>query len=103
VPYARNRAFTGREAILSALDAALKAHHATALTQAIAGLGGIGKTQTAVEYCYRHSDDYHAILWARADSEESLHTSYAEMATCWACPSDPPRTAMSSARRSRGG
>src|SRR4051794_36846677 len=68
VPYARNRAFTGREAILSALDEALKAHRATALTQAIAGLGGIGKTQTAVEYCYRHRDDYRAVLWARADS-----------------------------------
>ncbi len=72
MPSPRNRAFTGREAILAALEAGLKAHRATALTQAIAGLGGIGKTQTAVEYCYRHRDDYRAVLWARADSATNV-------------------------------
>ena len=35
--------------------------------QAIAGLGGVGKTQTAVEYAYRHRDQYRAVLWVRAD------------------------------------
>jgi tetratricopeptide (TPR) repeat protein len=43
-----------------------------ALTQAIRGLGGIGKTQIAVEYAYRYREDYHAILWVRADSREVL-------------------------------
>ena len=38
-----------------------------ALLQAIAGLGGVGKTQTAVEYAYRHRDQYRAVLWVRAD------------------------------------
>ena len=38
-----------------------------ALSQAIAGLGGVGKTQTAVEYAYRHRDQYRAVLWVRAD------------------------------------
>jgi len=41
--------------------------------QALTGLGGIGKTQTAVEYAYRYYSDYpEAILWARADSREGL-------------------------------
>lgn len=50
VPYPRNPFFTGREAILSQLSEAL-APDRTPLTQmaAISGLGGIGKTQTAVE------------------------------------------------------
>jgi tetratricopeptide (TPR) repeat protein len=86
VPYARNRAFTGRATILSALEAAMKAHRATAPTQAITGLGGIGKTQTAVEYCYRHRNDYRAVLWARADSAESLHASFGEIATLLGLP-----------------
>jgi hypothetical protein len=45
--------FTGREEVLSQLHDALSSGKA-ALTQpqAISGLGGIGKTQTAVEYAY---------------------------------------------------
>src|SRR5258706_4938482 len=60
VPYARNPHFTGRDELLShleqqfarrAADQPTTIHHA-ALTQsqAIKGLGGIGKTQTAIEY-----------------------------------------------------
>ncbi len=50
VPSARNPYFTGRESILHDLHEALSKDSATALTQgyAIFGLGGIGKTQTAV-------------------------------------------------------
>ena len=33
----------------------------------MAGLGGVGKTQTAVEYAYRHRAQYRAVLWVRAD------------------------------------
>ena len=56
VPYRRNPYFTGREDILTRLAAALRTDNTAALTQpqAISGLGGIGKTQTAVEYAYRY-------------------------------------------------
>ena len=67
VPYPRNPAFTGREAILAQLEAALASGRTAAPVQAIAGLGGVGKTQTAVEYAYRHRDEYRAVLWVRAD------------------------------------
>ena len=67
VPYPRNPNFTGRESILAQLEAALASGTPVALTQAIAGLGGVGKTQTAVEYAYRHRDQYRAVLWVRAD------------------------------------
>src|SRR5205823_4008778 len=70
VPYRRNMFFTGREDILERLHSTFRAHQATALTQpqAINGLGGIGKTQTAIEYIYRYHTDYQAILWVQADS-----------------------------------
>jgi TIR domain-containing protein len=45
IPYARNPLFTGRENILKQLNDTLK----TSKTAALSGLGGIGKTQTAVE------------------------------------------------------
>jgi tetratricopeptide (TPR) repeat protein len=48
--------------------------------QAISGLGGIGKTHTAVEYAYRFCLDYEAVLWLQADSWEILASSCMQLA-----------------------
>jgi tetratricopeptide (TPR) repeat protein len=81
VPYARNPYFTGRDTILHDLHEALNKDSATALTQgyAISGLGGIGKTQTSVEYSYRYRSEYHYIFWVRADSEVALQAGFVEI------------------------
>ena len=52
VPYPRNPFFTGREELLARLRRQLQTGQATAISQpqAISGLGGIGKTQLAVDY-----------------------------------------------------
>jgi hypothetical protein len=83
IPYPRNPFFTGREELLSRLRTELLKDQATALSQpqAMSGLGGIGKTQLALEYAYRHQQDYQAILWAQADTRENLTSSYLVMAT----------------------
>jgi len=62
--------FTGREEVLDALYQRLTTGRPTALTQAIRGLGGIGKTQTVAEYAYRHRDQYDTVLWLRATTEQ---------------------------------
>ena len=49
-------------------------------TQGLNGLGGIGKTQTAVEYAYRHRQDYEVVLWAGANTRETLVADYAAIA-----------------------
>src|SRR5262249_27943440 len=64
VPYRRNDFFTGREKVLTALRQALDKRG----TAALAGLGGVGKTQTAVEYAYQYRDSYGAVFWAEAES-----------------------------------
>src|SRR5260370_15386875 len=77
-----NPYFTGREEILARLHARLTAGKQVALvqTQAVSGLGGIGKTQVAIEYAYRFREEYHDILWVAADSREILITSYLTLA-----------------------
>ncbi len=82
IPYPRNPVFTGREHLLAQLAEALKPGEAVVLAQpqAISGLGGIGKTQIAVEYAYQHRQDYQAVLWTLADTRESLISGYVEMA-----------------------
>jgi predicted ATP-dependent serine protease len=74
MPFSRNPFFTGRDEVLSHLHTALAATSKAALTplQAISGLGGIGKTQTAIEYAYRYRDDYQHVLWVRAETHETL-------------------------------
>src|SRR5205807_10067548 len=42
--------------------------------------GGIGKTQTALEYCYRYQSEYHAVFWTRAETKEDLQTGFVEIA-----------------------
>ena len=74
VAYRRNPFFTGRERLLKQLHERFVTGRAAALTQgqAINGLGGIGKTQVAVEYAYRHQQDYRFILWVNAAAHETL-------------------------------
>src|SRR6266568_1087976 len=78
VPYPRNSFFIGREELLARLRRQLQTGQATALSQpqAITGLGGIGKTQLAVEYAYRFHQDYQVVLWVRAESLEALTSSF---------------------------
>src|SRR5579883_2813991 len=86
VPFPRNPFFTGREAELHALHTQLAGG-----STAISGLGGVGKTQLAVEYAYRHRQEYQAVLWVRADSVEALTASYSELARLLALPEQDAR------------
>lgn len=77
VPFRRNPYFSGRKQFLTQLHYQLTQNTTTAITQAqaISGLGGIGKTQTAVEYAYRYHYDqslYQHVFWIRADTVENM-------------------------------
>ncbi len=80
VPYQRNRFFTGRELFFETIRNRLVSSTVGPHALAINGLGGIGKTQLAVEYAYRYRTSYTAVLWLRADSQESLIDSYVHLA-----------------------
>ena len=76
IPLTPNPFFTGRDQVLDDLRRELTAERKAALS----GMGGIGKTQTAVEYANRHRKEYKAILWANVDSEDSLKTDFGALA-----------------------
>lgn len=80
IPYRRNPNFTGREKLLAELHKSLSSGTPAALTQAIAGLGGVGKTQLALEYAYRHRDDYQVSWWVRSEQPAQLAGDYAALA-----------------------
>lgn len=82
IPYPRNHYFTGREELLLRLHDLLVGEQQPVLSQALvlSGMGGMGKTQVAIEYAYRHVRDYTAILWVNAETAENLLASFARMA-----------------------
>src|SRR5260370_41944518 len=79
VPLERNPLFTGRDDLLDRLHHLL--HSGEARMVALTGLGGIGKTQTAVEYAYRFAATWSSgLFFLRAETRETFLTEYLAIA-----------------------
>ncbi|MGY1763749.1 FxSxx-COOH system tetratricopeptide repeat protein [Geodermatophilus sp. SYSU D00779] len=63
----RNPRFTGRDGMLTELRRRLRAGQDTLVVQALYGLGGVGKTQLAIEYAHRFATDYDLVWWIDAE------------------------------------
>jgi hypothetical protein len=77
VPYSKNPFFTGREEVLADVGKELHASGLAALT----GMGGVGKTQIAAHFAHEHRDEYSAVLWASAASQEAMVSGFAAIAS----------------------
>jgi len=80
VSHHRNPNFTGREDVLSELRLALTSVEPAAWKRALTGTGGMGKTQLAVEYIYRHKPDYRVIWWIHSEEPATMADDYASLA-----------------------
>jgi hypothetical protein len=82
-PYEENPAFVGRTDVLQCMHDALAPKAGWPLKSRVfvlAGLGGIGKTQTAVKYSFSHRDTYPVVLWGHADEQSKLAESFCSFA-----------------------
>ena len=75
LPFHKNDNFTGRDRELAEIHKALHSTDETASHQrvmALHGLGGIGKTQLAIQYAYIHQKDYTSVWWVNASTTQTL-------------------------------
>src|SRR5579859_1716014 len=85
-----NPSFTGRSEILTTMHRRLVVTAKPGLTASFAlhGLGGVGKTQIAIQYAYLHKTHFDIICWLRANDWDTLVSSYVELSR------DPDLTAV---------
>ena len=89
MPLSRNRHFFGRTVVMDTLHKAFFPNADSVQfgepvphlkTFALCGPGGMGKTQIAVEFLYRHKADFDAIFWVNADEPSKLAQNFNHIA-----------------------
>jgi Tfp pilus assembly protein PilF len=102
----RNPHFTGRAAEFDTIRTSLG--DGTAMTvQAVHGLGGVGKTQTVIEYAHRYATAYDLVWWINAEQPTLITDQLAALARPLSLPPDPEpeitvRMVCAELRRRRG-
>jgi tetratricopeptide (TPR) repeat protein len=75
----RNPHFTGRESLLRRLRGTFSPQGRPSGRVLLHGLGGVGKTQVATEYVYRHADEYDLVWWLPAERATDVLNSLAAL------------------------
>jgi KaiC/GvpD/RAD55 family RecA-like ATPase len=74
-PFSQNPDFVGRSEVIDEIKTELLPRSGANITGKVfilSGLGGIGKTQTALQYMFDTLDEYDAVLWVTADSRSKI-------------------------------
>jgi tetratricopeptide (TPR) repeat protein len=81
--FGTNKNFIGRQEPLRTLARALLPHQSThhqstLITQAVQGMGGVGKTQLAVAFAHRYGRYFHGVHWINAAQPETIESEIAQ-------------------------
>ena len=83
LPFRRNNNFTGRDWELAEIHKTLYCAESIVSQQRVMvlhGLGGIGKTQLAIQYAYIHRKDYTSVWLVNASTTQTLSQGFLEIA-----------------------
>ncbi|GAP84174.1 putative NB-ARC and TPR domain protein [Rosellinia necatrix] len=83
IPLLQNNRFSGRSTYMNKIERALdptENHAPSPRSMALFGMGGVGKTQLALEYAHRSAEKYDVVLWILADSSITIGQSFREVA-----------------------
>jgi hypothetical protein len=79
LPFLRNPNFSGRGGIISDMHGCViptkSGNSSRRKVIVLCGMGGIGKTQIALEYAYRYGGQYTSIFWVDAENRNTLNAS----------------------------
>ena len=81
---ARNPGFTGRDHLLATVRDRLLAGD-RAVVQAFQGMGGVGKTQLAIEYAHRFAGSYDVAWWVDAEQAGLIGDQFAAFGMALGC------------------
>nr|WP_237535091.1 FxSxx-COOH system tetratricopeptide repeat protein [Streptomyces sp. SID3343] len=76
----RNQVFTGRRELLENLDRGLRGGMTAVLPHTLHGMGGVGKSQLALEYVYRHAAEFDIVWWISAERPTQVVKALVELA-----------------------
>ncbi|KAI9860949.1 MAG: hypothetical protein M1813_005628 [Trichoglossum hirsutum] len=78
VPFEQDPKFIGREDIITEIDRKFKVQRRVTL----AGIGGVGKSQIAIEYCYRFRGQHREshVFWIHATTVSRMDQAYKDIA-----------------------
>ncbi|KAM5354320.1 hypothetical protein ACJ41O_000969 [Fusarium nematophilum] len=89
MPYPKSNWFTGREKVLADMRDVLlppqerggdQSDGSSTRVFSVYGLPGIGKTHVAIEFAWRHKDDFDFVFWVSADGPEKLEQGFVGIA-----------------------
>jgi hypothetical protein len=84
IPYGRSNSFHGREDILTKIHECLSPENPSDEDKLnfviLYDLGGVGKTQIALEYAHCHKDMYSARFWIATDTPENASRGFNKIA-----------------------
>lgn len=79
LPFIRNSFFSSREDILESIHINFETYEDRQIIQILSGVGGVGKTQIAIEYAYSFLDYYPLIWWIKSETKQGIIDSFMEL------------------------